>query len=96
MDGKWQNETGVDSAWIVKATTPVFEVPGMKYGYNFYVSAYEEYPGFGSGGHGGQAIYVVPEKKLVVVITAWPYMDSGPLYTDEGDDMFFLIYDSCY
>ena len=69
-------------------------LPGIMIGYYFYLSAFEDYPGYGCSGHGGQAVFVNPDKRLVLVITAWPYTDSA--YTDGPNDLFSLIYDSCH
>jgi CubicO group peptidase (beta-lactamase class C family) len=53
-----------------------------------------EYRGFAAEGHGGQFLLVVPEKKLVVVYTAWPYT-SGDFF-DQGSELMRLIVNSCH
>ena len=72
--GKWQGRQIVESAWIAEAArTQVWET-----GYGYYFWILEDLGAFAALGHGGQSIIVVPNKNLVVVVTAWPYMtDTG-------------------
>jgi CubicO group peptidase (beta-lactamase class C family) len=93
QNGKWKNRQIVESSWIAKATAPVVTTdgPGPCYGYYFWV--YPAYGGFAAAGHGGQFIFVVPAKKLVVVYTAWPYT-SGDMFDNFGE-LADLIIKSC-
>jgi CubicO group peptidase (beta-lactamase class C family) len=70
QNGKWGNQQIVDSTWITEATKPVVTTdgPGSSYGYYFWV--YPAYEGYAAAGHGGQFIFVVPSKELVVIYTA--------------------------
>ena len=49
--------------------------------------------GYAAVGHGGQFIFVVPAKKLVVIYTAWPYT-SGDMF-DNFNELADLIIKSC-
>ncbi len=93
QNGKWGDRQIVDSAWIAQATEPVVTTdgPGPCYGYYFWV--YPAYGGYAAAGHGGQFIFVVPSKKLVVIYTAWPYT-SGDMFDNFGE-LGDLILKSC-
>jgi CubicO group peptidase (beta-lactamase class C family) len=92
-NGKWNGQQLVDSTWISKATQPIATADqvGRPYGYYFWV--YPAYEGYAALGHGGQAIFAVPSKALVVVYTAWPYT-SGDLF-DNFYELADLITGSC-
>ena len=93
QNGKWGNEQIVDSSWIAEATRPMVTMysPGSSYGYYFWV--FPAYGGYAAVGHGGQFIFVVPSKKLVVIYTAWPYT-SGDMF-DNFNELADLIIKSC-
>jgi CubicO group peptidase (beta-lactamase class C family) len=93
QNGKWGNEQIVDSNWIAEATKSIVTMhsPGTCYGYYFWI--YPAYGGYAAVGHGGQFIFVVPSKKLVVVYTAWPYT-SGDMF-DNFNELADLIIKSC-
>ena len=50
---------------------------------------YPDYQAFSASGHGGQKVFVAPEKNLVVVLTADPYSSASDL----SPDLFSLIRD---
>ena len=91
--GRWGNEQIVDSSWIAEATKPIvtMQSPGASYGYYFWI--FPAYGGYAAVGHGGQFIFVVPSKKLVVIYTAWPYT-SGDMF-DNFNELADLIIRSC-
>jgi CubicO group peptidase (beta-lactamase class C family) len=93
QNGKWGNEQIVDSSWIAEATKPIvtMQSPGTSYGYYFWI--FPAYGGYAAVGHGGQFIFVVPAKKLVVIYTAWPYT-SGDMF-DNFNELADLIIKSC-
>lgn len=92
-NGRWNGQQLVDSSWINKATQPRVnsDAQGASYGYYFWI--YPAYPGYAAIGHGGQRIFVVPSKQLVVVYTAWPYT-SDTLF-DNFAELSDLIVKSC-
>jgi CubicO group peptidase (beta-lactamase class C family) len=91
--GKWGNQQIVESAWIAKATEPMATTAGPGPGYGYYFWIYPGYGGYAAVGHGGQYIFVVPSKKLVVIYTAWPYT-SGDMFDNFGE-LADLIIKSC-
>ena len=93
QNGKWENKQIVDSSWIAEATKPLVTMnsPGASYGYYFWI--FPAYGGYAAVGHGGQFIFVVPSKKLVVIYTAWPYT-SGDMF-DNFNELADLIIKSC-
>jgi CubicO group peptidase (beta-lactamase class C family) len=84
QNGRWKGQQIVDSSWIAGATSPVViaDGPGPCYGYYFWV--FPAWGGYAAAGHGGQFIFVVPSKELVVVYTAWPYT-SGEMFDNFGE-----------
>ena len=92
QNGRWGNEQIVDSSWITEATKPVVTMhsPGTSYGYYFWIFPAS---GYAAVGHGGQFIFVVPSKKLVVIYTAWPYT-SGDMFHN-FNELADLIIKSC-
>jgi CubicO group peptidase (beta-lactamase class C family) len=92
-NGRWNGKQIVDSHWIFKATQPRVnsDAQGASYGYYFWV--YPAYPGYAAIGHGGQRIFVVPSKQLVVVYTAWPY--TSDILFDNFAELADLIVKSC-
>jgi CubicO group peptidase (beta-lactamase class C family) len=93
QNGKWGTNQIVPVSWIAKATKPIATTqgPGPAYGYYFWV--YPAYGAYSAVGHGGQYIFVVPSKKLVVIYTAWPYT-SGDMFDNFGE-LADLIIKSC-
>jgi CubicO group peptidase (beta-lactamase class C family) len=93
QNGYWNGEPVVDSAWIAEATRPLATVSenGASYGYFFWVYPADE--AYSAVGHGGQHIYAVPEKNLLVVYSAWPYTD-GDLF-DNFQELADLLVFSC-
>ena len=82
--GSWNGRRIVSQAWLDEATTPHVAVEpdptcGMKYGYLWWIFAgcntQPPTPGFAAIGNGGQRIWVIPSRKLVVVSTAGLYDD---------------------
>jgi CubicO group peptidase (beta-lactamase class C family) len=92
-DGKWNGQQLVDSSWIANASRPLVtsDSYGASYGYYFWV--YPAYPAYAAIGHGGQQIFVMPSKNLVIVYTAWPYT-SGEMF-DDFKELSDLIVKSC-
>lgn len=92
-NGRWKGQQIVDSSWIAEATNPLVNADGYGASYGYYFWVYPGYPGYSAIGHGGQRIFVVPSKNLVIVYTAWPYT-SDEMF-DEFGEISDLIYRSC-
>lgn len=97
QNGVWNNQQLVDSAWIDLATQPKHEYrPYWVYGYSFWLSPFEDIFFYTATGHGGQKIYVVAEKNLVIVTTAWPYCKDETPYVEDFKEVLDLIIESCH
>jgi CubicO group peptidase (beta-lactamase class C family) len=78
--GKWNDKQVVSENWVHTSTKRQSDF--QNYGYFWYPI---DDKAFYAEGHGGQLIWVYPEKKLVVIITSDPYTKSWNLsepYTD--------------
>ena len=66
--GKWENRQVISTEWIESSTQPYIDGrwAGEDYGYQWWVNPAGFYSAVGMY---GQAIYVVPDKKLVAVFT---------------------------
>jgi CubicO group peptidase (beta-lactamase class C family) len=74
--GAWKGEQLVPSDWVEDATSPAVSTGqggfgGPDYGYQWWVTSAGEYPAFAAIGYGGQIIEVVPDLRLVVVVSTW-------------------------
>ncbi|MCP4664494.1 MAG: serine hydrolase [bacterium] len=85
--GRWQGRQVVPEAWVERSTKPHIEAGFGGYGYQWWTRSFEllgsRLDHFIAIGHGGQRIYVVPDLRLVVVLSAWDRADDadvlGPL-----------------
>jgi CubicO group peptidase (beta-lactamase class C family) len=97
QNGVWDGRQVVPADWIQLATQMHYEYrPYWVYGYYFWLSPFEGPDFFTASGHGGQRITVVPELKLVVVSTAWPYSKDEMPYVEDFHELFMMIIDSCH
>jgi CubicO group peptidase (beta-lactamase class C family) len=81
QDGIWDGEEIVSAEWIAESTK--VQTTHQTYGYYWY--PWEAQGTFYAEGHGGQLIYVVPGKQIVVVITADSYSNSRALSSRFGE-----------
>lgn len=92
-NGFWNSEMIIDSSYLSKATTiqTSANFNGTPYGYYFWIlPAYNAYCALG---HGGQFLLVAPDKKLVVVYTAFPYTNDQ--FFDDRNELMDIIIKSC-
>jgi CubicO group peptidase (beta-lactamase class C family) len=82
-NGKWNNEILLDSAFINKATNPVFDASPY-YGYGWWLYDYNDKKVYTMNGHRGQFVIVFPEEDIIIVrlgdINIQGDSDSGDLY----------------
>ena len=78
--GIWEDSTLVSEDWIKLSTVNHSEY--QNYGYYWYPI---EDIAFYASGHGGQLIYIYPDKKLVVVLISDPYAKSYELSNSYAD-----------
>ena len=96
--GIWQGTTLLDGAWLADATQPHTDAgvehtnDGIAYGYYFWID--ESAGAYSALGHGGTFVYVRPDARLLMVITAMPY-SSGAIWPSwpEIADLADLILD---
>ncbi len=78
--GAWQAKAVISPAWIKASTANHIAtgIGGSNYGYFWWEPPYG---GFAAFGDGGQRIVVIPEKQMVIIITAgltYPDMETVP------------------
>lgn len=82
-NGKWNNKILLDSAFINKATNPVFNASPY-YGYGWWLYDYNDKKVYTMNGHRGQFVIVFPEEDIIIVrlgdINIQGGSDSGDLY----------------
>jgi CubicO group peptidase (beta-lactamase class C family) len=78
--GIWNGEQVVPQDWVNVSTRkhndggpPI----GEQYGYQFWITTINEHSAYFAAGYGGQFIYVIPDLKIVVVITSNYDLDHG-------------------
>ena len=71
--GRWDGRQVVPEEWIDRMTQPLlkteFEQMGEEYGYGWYTKRFHGQTVWSAEGLGGNGIYVVPERDLVVVFS---------------------------
>ncbi len=93
QNGKWQNKTLIDSTYLSQASSIKVSANFSSEPYGYYFWILPAYKGYAAIGHGGQFLFVVPEKQLVVVYTSWPYTSGG--FFDQRNDLMSIIVNSC-
>lgn len=87
--GMWNGEQILPTQWVQQSVMPSSADPQKQYGYQFWLNGFSEtnasqhlYPDvpadmFYAAGYGGQNIYIIPSKKLVVVRTGLQKIDGN-------------------
>jgi CubicO group peptidase (beta-lactamase class C family) len=82
--GTWNGKRIVSKDFAARATSPLYHLRGMGYGYLWWVI---DYPykdrmarAFFAGGAGGQSVIVVPELDLVITTFGGNYWSPGTFY----------------
>jgi len=92
--GKWHDKQVLKSSWVHEATKPHYSTAGWAYGYYFWI--YPDENIYWAAGHGGQIIMVAPDKNLVAVVTAWPYVQDNEKWKDNFESYLYkLVLESC-
>jgi len=94
QNGKWGDKQIIDSAWVSEAIKLHVDLQGWGYGYYIWLNPVDKV--YWAAGHGGQTIMVAPEKSLVIVVTAWPYVRDDERWKDNFE--FYLykkVLESC-
>jgi CubicO group peptidase (beta-lactamase class C family) len=76
--GKWQNKAIIRSDWVADSVKPAFEARGeWRYGYLWWLSPRDgAVAAYAARGFGGQLLYVMPDKDLVLVMNGWTIPNS--------------------
>jgi CubicO group peptidase (beta-lactamase class C family) len=79
--GTWNGRRLVSADWCHRATSPLYELHGLHYGYLWWVTDYP-YEGhtvraFFAGGNGGQVVVGVPDLDLVIAFYGGNYSDPA-------------------
>jgi len=93
QNGEWNNQTIIDRTYLAEATQTKVSANFNSEPYGYYFWILPAFNGYCALGHGGQFLLIVPDKKLVVVYTAWPYT-SGKFF-DERNELMSLVINSC-
>ena len=75
-DGIWDGKRILPEGWVAESTSEHNKggsPHNESYGYHCWVTTVKGYNAFFAGGYGGQFIFVVPDLKLAVAITSYPY-----------------------
>ncbi|PRY64247.1 CubicO group peptidase (beta-lactamase class C family) [Vreelandella songnenensis] len=73
-DGMIGNKRVLPEGWVEASWTPRGTSPwtGDGYGFGWFITQLAETPAYYGRGYGGQALYVIPERAMTVVITSDP------------------------
>ncbi len=82
-NGVWEGRPLVTPAWVKASVAPVAtasEATGTKYGYLWGLFPYGDGSrrAWTAWGWGGQLLFVVPERDLVLVFTGWNILEQSP------------------
>jgi CubicO group peptidase (beta-lactamase class C family) len=95
QNGVWDGQPVVDPDWLAAATGPHVPMNDWAYGYYFWENLVDGF--FWAAGHGGQTILIAPGKNLVVVVTAWPYVQDSPEFRDNIEfGLINQLLDGCH
>ena len=92
-NGRWNGSQIVDPAWIEVSTqkqvATQFQTEPYLYDYGYYWWILPKWQAFTASGHGGNFIFIVPGKNLVVVMTSMPDVDNDTVGTklDEFEEL---------
>jgi CubicO group peptidase (beta-lactamase class C family) len=84
--GTWHGRRIVSRDWTRRASSPLYDLRGLQYGYLWWVRDYpykdRKVRAYFAGGNGGQSVIVVPELDTVVTFYGGNYGDRVSLKTD--------------
>jgi len=90
QNGQWNGEQLLPIDWLQKSTTYYEDGFDGKFGYHWWIN--EKYTGYYANGHGGQRVFIFPDKDLVIVHIAEPSTDDTNL--SEIDVLLDLVMES--
>ena len=93
QNGKWNNIQLIDDSWILEASSISYCNIAPNWDYGFYFWIYHTHDGYEMNGHGGQFVYICPEKNLVTVYTAFPYTSND--LEGNPERLINAVYNAC-
>jgi len=93
-NGKWNGEQILPENWLAQTITPAAADKRKHYGYQFWLNGFDKndltkrwYPDvpadmFFCDGYGGQGVYIIPSKKLVVVRMGLHVIDENKFLSE--------------
>jgi CubicO group peptidase (beta-lactamase class C family) len=78
--GVWQGSRVVSQAWLDVSTTQQVDPPNPGLGYGYYWWTVPEAGGYSTWGHGGQFAFVIPAKRLLLVMQSMPDTSTDYLH----------------
>ncbi|MBX2923838.1 MAG: serine hydrolase [Chitinophagaceae bacterium] len=96
-NGKWNGEQVLPETWMKESTQPYDADPQQQYGYHFWLNGFADatkttriFPSapadmYYASGYGGQYIYIIPSKKLVIVRLGLRKMDDDRFLKEVTD-----------
>jgi CubicO group peptidase (beta-lactamase class C family) len=87
--GMWNDRRIVSAAWIDSSTTARTNQDSGPYGYYWWVRP--EFGAYTAIGHGGNFIYVIPGKNIVIVFTALPNTHGIEIQAPDFEDLVQMI-----
>jgi CubicO group peptidase (beta-lactamase class C family) len=87
--GRWKGTQIVDSTWVAVSTQAQMETGHTSephvYHYGYYWWILPRWEAFTAWGHGGNYIFIMPAKEMVIVMTALPDADNDVMKTNLED-----------
>ncbi len=95
--GCWNGTEVVSEDWIDESTMGRTESSLTEYDYGYYWWIVPELTAVTAWGHGGNFIFVAPEKDLIIVMVSMPDVDDGSIGTTLSEFMPLatVIFDAC-
>lgn len=81
QEGEWNGVQLLPQTWVQEATAIHSETTYEDTPYGYYWWVVPELDAYTAWGHGGNFIFVVPARQLVIVMTSFPYADDDDVGT---------------
>ena len=87
--GKWKGQQVISENWIKEMVSPQIQIEGFEYSFGYFWWVDEARKVFFMWGVGGQFAFIVPAKKLVVVMTSLP--NTKGEYEIQADEALLIV-----
>lgn len=75
QNGSWNGRQLVSATWIQRSIEIRAHGSAGPYGYYWWIRP--DYGAFTMSGHGGNYVYIIPDRNMVIVFTAMPFVDGN-------------------